>query len=89
MSDFITKCLIGEAFLEDIDDHIDDWHDSDSDLSIHEFLGMTHAEYLLWIKDPDCLPQIVIAHRQHEEWTEMQGGQGTIVNRCKIRKQQC
>lgn len=71
MSDFITKCVIGEAFLDEIDDYIDDWHDGDSDQSMHEFLGMTHTEYRLWIKDPNSLPQIVIAHRNGEELTEI------------------
>ena len=74
MSDFVTKCLMGEALLDGIDDHIDNWHDSDSDLSIHEFLGMTHHEYSLWVQDPSCLPQIVIAHRQHKEIKEVQRG---------------
>ena len=71
MSDFITKCVIGEALIEDIDDYIDDWNDGDSDLSMHEFLGMTHTEYCLWVKDPNCLPLIVIAHRNGKELTEI------------------
>lgn len=78
MSDFVTKCLMGEALLEDIDDYVDDWHDSDSDLSIHDFLGMTHREYSLWVQDPSCLPQIVIAHRQHKEMTEIPRGHGPL-----------
>ena len=78
MSDFITKCLMGEALLEEIDDYVDSWHDGDSDLSMHEFLGMTHAEYSLWVKDPDCLPQIVIARRHQQELVEVGEGHGGL-----------
>ena len=78
MCDFITKCLMGEALLEEIDDYIDNWHDSDGDLSVHELLGMTRTEYGLWVEDPSCLPQIVIAHRQHEELTEIRRGHDAL-----------
>lgn len=78
MSDFITKCLMGEALLEEIDDYVDIWHDGDSDLPMHEFLGMTHTEYGQWVKDPDCLPQIVIARRHHQELLEVREGHGDL-----------
>ena len=29
------------------------WHDSDSNLSLAEFLGLTTTEYILCVKDPD------------------------------------
>ena len=61
MSDFIQKCLTGDASIKDIDDYIDNWHQRDSDLSLHEFLGMTRNEYHLWVEDPSCLPYIVNA----------------------------
>ena len=38
-----------EAFL----DETDLWHDSDSTLSLAEFLGLNTTEYILCVKDPD------------------------------------
>ena len=29
------------------------WHDSDSNLSLAEFLGLNTTEYILFVKDPD------------------------------------
>ena len=61
MSNFIDMCLSGDALPDEIDDFVDRWHEGDSDLSIHEFLGMTREEYLSWVKDPNALPRILDA----------------------------
>ena len=70
MSNFINKCLTGEAFLDDIDDYIDDWHRDDGGLSLYDFLGMTRSEYSLWVQDPSCLPFIVHARVHGHELTD-------------------
>ena len=71
MSDFITDCLTGDALLEEIDDYIDNWHDSQSELSLQDFLGMTTCEYGSWVANPSCLPWIVIARRHSTPFTEI------------------
>ena len=38
MSNFINECLTGDAFLDDIDDYIDNWHQDDGGLSLYDFL---------------------------------------------------
>ena len=63
MSDFIARCQMGEVLLDEIDDFIGEWHESDSESPIYEFLGMTRSEYFLWLKDTDILPFIVKARR--------------------------
>ena len=65
MSSFIEMCLSGDTLPDDIDDFVDKWHESDSDLPIHEYLGMTRDEYLSWVKDPSVLLHIVSAHHVH------------------------
>lgn len=35
---------------KNIDDLIDQWHNGDSELSLHEYLGMTVEEYEEWMK---------------------------------------
>ena len=48
MSNFIEKCLNGEALLDDIDDFVDEWHESKGNIPLYEFLGMKKSEYSLW-----------------------------------------
>ena len=58
---FIEKCINDDASLDEIDDYIDEWHDSDSNISLelHEFLGMSWEEYSLWAVKPSLLAEIV------------------------------
>lgn len=63
MSNFINKCLTGDAFVDEIDDYIDAWHDGDSPLELNEFLGMTKEEYNYFAMDEDVLPIIIRSHR--------------------------
>jgi hypothetical protein len=62
---FIDKCICGDAFLDEIDDYIDSWHDDASEnIELHEYLGMTVQEYSLWMTTPSILAFIVDARRQ-------------------------
>ena len=63
---FIEKCLSGDAFLDEIDDYIDAWHEGDSvpDRELHDYLGMTWEEYSLWMTKPSILGAIVSAKRK-------------------------
>ncbi|WP_406725491.1 hypothetical protein WJ438_13690 [Streptomyces sp. GD-15H] len=62
-SRFLQDALSGRAGVADIDAYVDAWHDSDSDLSLHEYLGLTWDEYRLWVEKPESLRYIVAAHR--------------------------
>ncbi|WEH40923.1 hypothetical protein [Streptomyces sp. AM 2-1-1] len=66
MSDttFVDDALVGVAGVDDIDSYVDAWHDADdTDLELHEWLGMTWDEYRLWVEKPTTLRYIVSAHR--------------------------
>jgi len=67
---FIDKCLSGDAFLHEIDDWVESWHNTPSELKLHEFLGMIKNEYKLWVKDPDMLSYIIAAKREHADINE-------------------
>lgn len=67
MSNFIEKCISGDALSFEIDDYIDNWHNSDSELELHEYLGMTKAEYSLFVDDESYLGVIINAHMTHED----------------------
>jgi len=63
MSNFIEDCISGYALTGEVDDYIEQWHDGDSQLELHDFLGMTLSEYELFVEDEDYLPIIVTAHK--------------------------
>jgi len=65
MSNFIADCIQGDALMTDIDNYIDSWHDGDSELSLHEFLGMSRKEYALYLEDEIYLASIITAHRSN------------------------
>ncbi|SFI75095.1 hypothetical protein [Nitrosomonas sp. Nm34] len=71
MSNFIEKCLVGEAILDDIDDYIEEWHDTNPGIPLHQFLGMNRSEYSLWVAEPCVLPFILKAHRQNRDVSEV------------------
>jgi hypothetical protein len=68
---FVERALSGEILDVDeaVDDAIDDWHGRNgrlrdgSRVAIHDWLGMTQDEYLLFVERPDALEPILMAHR--------------------------
>jgi len=56
---FISLALAGKVTPDQIDDYVGKWHDSSSDLALHEYLGLTREEYGLWLGDPDQLSSII------------------------------
>lgn len=64
---FIELCLKGEVKIEDIDDFVDQWHDSEVPESLQVYLGMDDQEYGLWLTRPDRLPEILSSRRNHTD----------------------
>src|SRR5690348_2397155 len=58
---FVSRALAGEAFLDEIDDYVDAWHESKSAEDLAEYLGLSEEEYALWVEVPDALGIIVSA----------------------------
>lgn len=71
MYNFIQNCLTGDALLDEIDDYIDKWHDGDSDLPLHDYLGMSRDEYAAWIELPSNLTYIVAAHQYKVDYKDV------------------
>lgn len=63
MSNFIIDCINGDALMSDVNDYIDKWHENDTGLPLHEFLGMHKNEYILFIEDENYLGSIIRAHK--------------------------
>lgn len=70
MYNFIQNCLTGDALLDEIDDYIDEWHDGDSELPLHDYLGMSWDEYAAWIESPENLTYIITARKRGITYTE-------------------
>ena len=47
---FHEMYFIGEKTIEDINNYIDDWHNSNSNKKLHEFLGLTEKQYKNWVE---------------------------------------
>lgn len=65
MYNFINNLIAGDALLREVDDYIHSWHESDSKVSLHEYLGMTRSEYALFVENNDYLSFIVKAHKNN------------------------
>lgn len=71
MSNFVEKCLSGDALLDEVDDYVDEWHEAGGQTPLHSFLGMKRSEYELWVRDPDVLPFIIIARREQRDVSDV------------------
>ena len=56
---FVSRFLAGAATAEDIDDCVAAWHESDSDVSLAVWLGMTEEQYRVWVEHPDQLGSVL------------------------------
>lgn len=63
---FIQKCLRGEALYSDIDDYVQEWHENETGIDMHEFLGMTENEYYSWVENADVLKWIIYSHKNNK-----------------------
>ena len=81
MSNFITDCINGDALLSEVDDYIDSWHNGESNLPLHKFLGMKKNEYALFVEDEDYLAAIVTAHKDQINIVDFVSSQAKLVAR--------
>jgi hypothetical protein len=58
--------LHGEAFLDDIDAFVEEWHQGEGAETLAEFLGMTPEEYRLWVEQDAALRFILNARMMGE-----------------------
>jgi type II restriction/modification system DNA methylase subunit YeeA len=56
----------GDILPDEIDDFIEFWHNSDSSVELHEFLGLTWEEYSLWVANPHYVDLIIAARRNDQ-----------------------
>lgn len=63
---FISNCLSGEAFTDEIEDYEEQWHSgvAGKNQALHEFLGMSWEEYSLWATRPSILSAIINSRKR-------------------------
>jgi len=63
---FLDLLMSGEVLTSEIDNFIDGWHAGHGEGELHDFLGMTWDEYVLWVANPDMLGVICAARRRRQ-----------------------
>jgi hypothetical protein len=76
---FMDLVSNGDVLMDEINDFVAEWHETETDESISEFLGMGQAEYDLWVEQPASLRLIVAAredglalHTAIEQYAELE-----------------
>lgn len=67
---FMSLALEGHVLSDEIEDFVEAWHESDSKLEIHDYLGMSFEEYSLWVADPDSIDIILMARHRDKPLQE-------------------
>jgi hypothetical protein len=62
---FVEQVMEGDVLDTEIDDFVEQWHQSKSDESLAEFLGFTDEEFALWVEQPEALRSILFC-RKHD-----------------------
>ena len=70
---FFDLYLLDPAQEESIDGWVERWHNlaDEAGPPLHAFLGLTAAEYALWVYDPGVLPTIRIARLSGQSLAEV------------------
>lgn len=53
MMTFKEKYIAGEIEFEAIDDYIEEWGNSDTELTLAKYLGLTKEEETAWVEDSE------------------------------------
>jgi hypothetical protein len=61
---FIELAMNGEAVADEIEDFIENWHESSDERPLYTYLGMTRDEYSLWLNNADNLSLILSARHR-------------------------
>jgi hypothetical protein len=61
---FLDQLVAGTVDSAEIDDFVEKWHEGQSTEALHDYLGMSSAEYSLWLENPEMLTLICAARRR-------------------------
>lgn len=67
---YIDSVLAGEEDWSAIDDWVGRWHETDQDVALHTFLGMTREECSAWAADARNISAVFYARRRQTDLDE-------------------
>ncbi|MDD0858397.1 hypothetical protein NHF46_12780 [Arthrobacter alpinus] len=76
---FVDALVNGHATVDEYDDYVEQWHDAPDDGSavpLHEFLGLTWAEYQVVARDEGAFRFVAAARRQGIELLQLMEHKG-------------
>lgn len=86
---FMDACLSGDALLEEIEDYVDEWHESDSTEELYEYLGLAKEEYAIWVENDATLKIIFHARKigiPIEKFIRQDQGQRLVARSASARE---
>lgn len=60
---FVSRLVDGTSTIDDYDDALEEWHNSNSSLPLHTFLGLSWDEYKVVATEPPALKYVVEARK--------------------------
>ena len=67
---FIEQVLLGDVLHTEIDDFVEQWHETETGETLAEFLGFTDDEYALWVEQPEALRSILFCRTNEIQLSE-------------------
>ena len=61
VADFFEEGLM----IEDIDDYVEYWHNSETEQSLKDFLGLNDYEYEMWMREGNGVIRDILYCRRH------------------------
>ena len=78
-SSIVERLLSGKEYdLSRIDDEVDAWHEADTTVPLHEWLGLTTDEYEVYVEQPASIRIILAARRQNRSLKELLAAKDAI-----------
>ena len=66
MNKFYDLYMQDKVNIEDLDDFLEEWHRSNSNEEINEYLGLTEEQYYMWCDDPSKLKRELDIIKTHQ-----------------------
>ena len=66
MNKFYDLYMQDRVKIEDLDDFLEEWHRSNSNEEINEYLGLTEEQYYMWCDDPRKLESELDLIKNHQ-----------------------
>lgn len=67
MKKIMNLLIDGEANMKDIEDAVDKWHKESNSMSLPEYLGMSDAEFSIYVKNEDLFKELFVDDNEEKK----------------------